>query len=608
MDRIKGKKKQFEKKKFKWELLPLQFILMILPLVIYAYAGYSGLSAYPWNSTNDFSVDVFLYGKMIVFTIVAALTLVLAVYKTVKMNRDTRKQMLYRFIPLFVYLFFVILSTICSENIAYSVFGAMDASEPIGVLTGYVIIAFYACIVIDDSEDLRQLTLAAVIGGAGMALFGVLQAVKIDPLVMKSMQKIYAGREFLETYGGLKSLFPPGQAYGTLYNPNYVGSYVTLYIPILVVLLFTQKTLWLKILSGASFVGLMVFLFASESRTGLLALFAVGILALFFLGRRIWKRWYITVAGIALVIVSFLVVDGCSNHKWTLRMKQMFTVEKSDLPVKGVDTTGNGVRVVYKDTEFTVMMPISGADYGYVAMEGDERKEITYDEERIFADFTLNNGDVITIQTAIYENCYAFGLNINGNDFFFTNQIVIGNYKFINRWGRLDECIISDNVFPGYERVASGRGYVWGRTIPLLLDNFLVGCGPDNFAIEFPQNDYVANEMLGNTIFTRPHNFFLQMGVQTGTLSLLAFLVFYAIYFIGSVRRYCFRKFEKAEEWIGFALFLCTVGFMIAGIANDSLIVVTPMFYVLLGAGMAVNYKFCPVVKKDKVKEEKGLE
>ena len=62
------------------------------------------------------------------------------------------------------------------------------------------------------------------------------------------------------------------------------------------------------------------------------------------------------------------------------------------------------------------------------------------------------------------------------------------------------------------------------------------------------------------------------------------------------------------EEWGGFAVFLCTIGFMASGFANDSLIVVSPMFYLLLGAGMAINHKFCPVEKKVRAKQEEKVE
>ena len=104
-----------------------------------------------------------------------------------------------------------------------------------------------------------------------------------------------------------------------------------------------------------------------------------------------------------------------------------------------------------------------------------------------------------------------------------------------------------------------------------------------------------------NILFTRPHNLYLQMGIQTGVLSLLAFLTFYIMYFAGSCKRYCFCQMDKQEKWLGVALFLSTVGFMAAGLANDSLIVVTPVFYVLLGTGIAVNDKIIG-------KKQKGLE
>ena len=131
------------------------------------------------------------------------------------MGREDRKKALCHFIPLFVYFGFVVLSTICSENITYSLSGSMDAKEPFGVLTGYVIVAFYAYLVIDDIGDLGHLTAAAVIGGAGMAVVGVLQVIGKDPLTTEFVQRMFAGKEFIETYGLLHLTFPVGQAYGT---------------------------------------------------------------------------------------------------------------------------------------------------------------------------------------------------------------------------------------------------------------------------------------------------------------------------------------------------------------------------------------------------------
>lgn len=611
MSKAKGNKKQAVKEtKYNWKLLPLQFILVILPLILDLYVAKSGYSAYPWNSEEDVFKDVFLRGKMIVFMIVAAVTLVLAVCKTIQSDRETRKKTLLLFVPLFVYSGFVVLSTICSEDIRISLQGGMDAMEPLGVLLGYVVMVFYAYLVVESMEDITQITGAAVIGSVCMAIIGVLQTLGKDPLTKEWVQRMFAGDDFIDTYGKLYLTFPKGQAYGTLYNPNYVGTYVAMYVPLLVIGFVLYKQLWKKAVCGVSLAGLLVMLFASQSRTGLIAIIGVGVIMLVFMGRVLRKRWYFVLPVIALAVVAFFALNSYRNNLLINRLKEMFTIEASTAPVRGVDTTGNGVRVVCLETEYKVMMPVSGADYAYIVFEGEEQREVTYDENRTYGYFTLSTGEQIAIQTAVYEDCYAFGLNINGRNFYFTNQLVPGNYKYINDLGRLDECVIPANVFPGYETAASGRGYVWGRSIPLLLSNFIVGSGPDTFAVEFPQNDYVARYqgLFDNTIFTRPHNFYLQMGVQTGTVSLLAFLTFYGMYFVGSCKRYCFRKFERPEEWVGFAAFLCTVGFMASGLANDSLIVVSPIFYVMLGVGLAVNHKLCPLVPKEKVKKEKGLE
>lgn len=612
MEKVReNRKKQMKKRKMKWELLPLQFILAVLPLIVYVYIGNSGYSAYSWNSLNDIYVDVFLHGKMIVFMVLASIVLLLAAYKTVKLRREDRKKVLCRFIPLFVYLGFVLLSTICSADMKLSLQGSMDAKEPVGVLLGYVVVVFYAYLVIDSLEDLMQLLPAAVIGGVCMAVIGVMQTIGKDLLAMEAVQHLYVSEEFLNTYGYLHLTFPVGMAYGTLFNPNYVGTYVAMYSPLLLVGFFVYKKWWQKAICTLSFVGLVVMLFASQSRTGLIACAAVAVIVALFLSCELWKRWYLVIPGIALIIVAFFLVDAQRDYLLINRLKEMFQIQADGAAVKGVDTTGNGVRVLYKDTEYTVCMPVSGSDFSYVAFEGKEQKEVRYNEDKTYGYFTLNNGDEIVIQTAHYEGNHAFGLNINGRDFYFTNQLVKGNYKLINTdFGRLDESVCAANVFPGYEAVGSGRGYVWGRTIPLLLNNIVIGSGPDTFTIEFPQNDYVARYKIGfdTIIFTRPHNFYLQMGVQTGVLSLVAFLTFYIMYFVDCCRRYFFRKFEKKEQWIGFAVFTCTVGFMAAGLANDSLITVSPIFYLLLGMGMAINHKMCPIEKKIKLSEKKGLE
>lgn len=64
-------------------------------------------------------------------------------------------------------------------------------------------------------------------------------------------------------------------------------------------------------------------------------------------------------------------------------------------------------------------------------------------------------------------------------------------YFYLNQYGKSDEIQNAAAVLKGYERAFSGRGYIWGRTIPLIAKHLLWGSGPDTFAAEFPQTDYV---------------------------------------------------------------------------------------------------------------------
>ena len=131
----------------------------------------------------------------------------------------------------------------------------------------------------------------------------------------------------------------------------------------------------------------------------------------------------------------------------------------------------------------------------------------------------------------------------------------------------------------------------------MLKDTVLLGTGADTFAQVFPQQDYVGkvNNSFDTQIITKPHCMYLQIGVQTGVVSLIAFLLFYAIYFFQSVRLYLNGRFESFAAQAGVGIFIGTVGYMVCGISNDSMITVSPVFWTLIGLGLAAN----ALVKKD---------
>ena len=119
------------------------------------------------------------------------------------------------------------------------------------------------------------------------------------------------------------------------------------------------------------------------------------------------------------------------------------------------------------------------------------------------------------------------------------------------------------------------------------------------FVLAYPQNDYLHMKENGfdGMVLTKPHSLYLQVGVQTGVLSLLCLLVFYGWYAIWCLRLYWFRNMNTFTEGLGVAVFIASIGYMISGISNDSMVVTAPVFWTLIGLGIAANTM---VVKKRK--------
>ena len=166
--------------------------------------------------------------------------------------------------------------------------------------------------------------------------------------------------------------------------------------------------------------------------------------------------------------------------------------------------------------------------------------------------------------------------------------------------------------FEGRETFGTGRGYIWSRSIPLVLSNgirgIIFGSGPDSFSVVFPQYELREKLMyLGNPyiIVDKPHNFYLQTAINTGLLSLLALIVLFVFYIYRTIRS--IMRDDIKDRFIislKFAFFMGIIGYLIAALATDSTISVSPAFWIMLGAGFAVT-EFSEARRKDSVKAKR---
>jgi len=82
---------------------------------------------------------------------------------------------------------------------------------------------------------------------------------------------------------------------------------------------------------------------------------------------------------------------------------------------------------------------------------------------------------------------------------------------------------------------------------------------------------------------------YLQIGINTGLMSLLALLALYLMYFIDSMKIYFKRDINSFLEYVGVGAFTGIMAYLAAGIFNDQIISVAPLFYSMVGLGLAVN-------------------
>lgn len=120
-------------------------------------------------------------------------------------------------------------------------------------------------------------------------------------------------------------------------------------------------------------------------------------------------------------------------------------------------------------------------------------------------------------------------LTPEGTETYFMFSEVDGKLSMVDRFGTpVDLNVPVESFgFKGVERLGSNRGYIYSRSIPLLKKNIILGAGADNFVLEFPQQDIKSKlEFLGDpyVIIDKPHNMFLQTGINDGCIALLVMI------------------------------------------------------------------------------------
>lgn len=588
-----------------WILIGLTWI----PLIVSGKKYSSGLCDFAWFSHTDVTYDFFLYWKMQAWIVWSG---VMCLYASWKMLREGpmgfgKIEKKYG-ILLGVYLLAALFSTVCSQQRASAVYGGYEHWEGMIMLAVYVLLMMMSYTLLKGKDELSLLANGILAGVGLMAVLCAMQAAGYDFFRTSAGKAVM--NAMLESRLDVSFRFEPGRVYGTLYNPNYVGSYVALFFPVVISLIppGTKKRGWGRSVFAVIVLFLLVvMLFGSGSVTGVIGV--LGSMALFFVfvigkkerrTRKLAAGGAVCLAALAVVVGIYWenirdgvnkIVNPTPDHVVITALESVegaLTIRTVQDQIVKVIAEGEEKSLRYRaeDSDGNAVVLSPGTDENTLCFQDErfEKMQLKLQEQQIEGEERSVLQIVIPTVGQTYTIVPEKKADSDGH-----SQMT---YEILNPFNRLDSLRhISQIGFQNNQHFGSRRGYIWSRTLPLLKEHILLGSGPNTFVYEFPNDDYVGMTNVGydGAIVTKPHNMYLQMFVQTGMVSLVAFLAVYVIYFVECVMLYWSKRTFSFLSKFGIGIWLGTFGYLVTGIGNDSTVCVAPLFWCILGVGLALN-------------------
>lgn len=590
-----------DKTKHYFDAAPLLIVVCLLPFIVYGHIyEYSG-EEYGAFIDGVLLSDFFSYGKALIFGAVG-------VYMLFRIAVDMMQGRMER--PCIVLIACILvmgisllISSIFALNNELAVFGGYQRFE--GALTKffYLVLALYTYRMIAFPEVWKAVWKGSIITAALECLIGLMQMTGYDPFAMKSVQRLIVPAQ----YGGaeIKNILGDNRVYLTLANPNYAAMYLAVVIILISCSLGSIRSRKWTVCLAALDVLCFAEMIATRSRVGLLMLITASLLwltvsinSLFEDRKRLRSLGLLVFAMIAAGIAADAVMG---LGAWSRIGTSLSTLGEKQVNcrITGLETTPKCVKVEMDDVsieisyknpgstnELSVKSVKQGTGYGrYDPGKGmivdDRQHPMKGLEKLIITVEPLEAGESFSEETEAQET--EILVKESGAEFFFIHEPGYGYLIYAGN-GYYEEAGEIDYIdLHGLESAASGRGYIWSRTIPLMSGARLIsGYGSDNFYLAFPQNDYVGKAQYcdgPNVIIEKPHNTYLLYGVENGIPAMISFiaLIFFLIFRLMKQE----NRSKPDCKLIALVVIALAAGFFF----NDSSIVISPLLWIALGAG-----------------------
>lgn len=580
-------------------ILPLILIVSIVPLIVRLKILESPTVVQTLNGWDALIGDFFSYYKTRIFLYLLILEGLVFSYKYfIKKDICLKKTITYY--PMSIYAMFVVLSTIFATYRDVAITGYPERYEGVYILIGYILILFLIINMVDNEKQIKYILVALGASAIMMSILGFTQIIGKDFFATNFGLNVIIPNKYKELINGINYTFASRKTvYGTLYNTNYIGVYMSMIFALFTTLVILTKDVKLRVFYGFVSILSLINLFGSASRVGLISVVLYILLLMVLFRTTIIKNWKVSFIIILIILIS---AYGFNKYKDDFLKKRILSIKESIMAkteesnLKDIRLNNNVATISMDDYDINIIF--SNGEFAF--LDKDYKLiDVNYNEENGKFTFKEEPYKLHNFQLVNYKDSIGLISRIRTNKGRAVINLVInseGYFRILTPSGESNRLGTAPSFgFKGKENFASSRGYIWSRSIPLLKNTILLGYGPDTFALFFPQDDYLSKLQNGMSVMTlvdKPHNLYLQIGINTGVISLLSILVLFLMYILSSLKIYIpKREYNNLTEIAGISVFLSICIYLFTGIFNDSVVSVAPVFWTLLGMGISINMK-----------------
>ena len=526
--------------------------------------------------------DFFAYGKAQVLHIGTIVSLILVlIYQWQNRKKKEKTNNRTTLIILSLFSISVILSFLLSENKELAWVGMIDRYEGTFTWLCYIGLTYITMSIIKTRKEMNSLIYAFVLSASIVSVIGAFQMFGMDFFKSDVGKLMMLGSRYEELFMKVNFNFPEGQVYTTLYNPNYVGSLVALSFPLTLYSIYTIKKWWIKPIFALLIVPQIISLIGSQSTGGVVAvamsIVFIGIYLLIKFPMR--KMVYVGIGGI--VIVGYLALTQLTFFEpyYNDIMNNLNADSNSKVITEfaSVEYNHPEIRYYLQNGESISISPIEGgldvsSEGEGEVIQDEKNKNLTY---KITSDnylkqviYYYKEGLVRTwVRNLQTEKTSELYFNYYNSNYFSAGTLPLNKKNYYAE---------SIDLFNN-ERFMNGRGYIWNRTLPMIVDKPMFGYGADTYTINYPQGDLIDKTLfLGShvIIVDKPHNLFLNVAFNFG--------------FIGLIFYFLVALYSIVRSRYGFFL-IPIMSYFIVGLVNDSVVFATYIIFVLFGLLLALS-------------------